>query len=142
MPATLIDELECARLAVAWSFHIDRHANDAVIALFAEDGILHGQAGFDGVGREAILKMLQKRSPNRVTRHVLAAPFIEMTGADEARGVAAFTVYDGFRDQHEGDGPMPLLPAVTVGEFHQTYRRTADGWRIATCRSVPVFKKP
>ena len=141
MNANLLDELECARLVTALSYRLDQHENDAVIALFADDGILHSQAGVDAVGGEAILGLLAKRNPNRVTRHMLAVPFIEMTGPDEARGVAAFTVYEGFRDQHEGSGPMPLLPAVTVGEFHQSYRRTSAGWRIASCRSVPVFKK-
>jgi hypothetical protein len=141
MTSPLLDELECARLAIAWTYHLDRHENDKMVALFAEDAVFHSQAGVDVVGHEGILRVLQKRDPNRVTRHVLAAPYIEMTGPDEARGVSAFTVFDGFKDQHQGSGPMPLLAPVTVGEFHQTYRRTPQGWRIATARSVPVFKK-
>ena len=142
MTATIISELECARLAIAWARFVDLHDNDAVVALFADDGVLHAPGGGEIAGHPAILAALATRSANRVTRHMLAPPLVTMKGADEAHGVICFTVFDGFKDTHEGTGPMPLQPPVTVGEFHQTYRRTEQGWRIASHRNVQVFKQP
>lgn len=141
MTTELLAELECARLAIAWARFVDLHDNAAVVALFADDGVLHAPGGQEIAGHAAILAALGTRSANRVTRHMLAPPFITMTGADEAQGVISFTVFDGFKDTHKGTGPMPLQPPVTVGEFHQTYRRTPDGWRIASHRNVQVFKQ-
>src|SRR5688572_14011297 len=138
---TYADELACTRLAIAWGYHLDRHENSQIAALFAEDGVLHSKTGVDAVGSAAIVAVLGKRDANRVTRHFLAPPFIEVIGENRAQGVIPYTVFEGFRGKDEAQGPMPLLPPVTVGEFRQTYRRTQDGWRIATSRSAPIFKQ-
>ena len=141
MYGTLADELECARLTIAWARYVDLHEDNDVVALFSEDGVLHGPSGQRIEGHAAILSALATRSANRVTRHMLAPPFISLVGPDEAEGVTCFTVFEGFKDQHEGAGPMALRPPVTVGEFHQSYRRTPQGWRIASHRNVQVFKQ-
>jgi hypothetical protein len=72
---------------------------------------------------------------------VLATPLVQLSGPNDAQGIVEFTLYDGLRDQHEGDGPLPLSGPVSVGEFHDTYRRTADGWKITAHRSIGVFRR-
>lgn len=136
------DELACARLASLWTHHIDRHNIEDVIALFAEDGILHGHGGAVLKGRETIRKGLSRRDPNRVTRHVLAPPVVKLTGPDDAEGVAEYILFDAYRDQHPGKDILPIQPALAVGEFHQVYRRLNGTWFIAVHKGQSIFRRP
>jgi ketosteroid isomerase-like protein len=139
---TLLDELECARLTIAWARHVDRQNIPEAVALFTDDCILHSRTGgADTLGREAIGAFLTSHDANRVTRHVAAPPFIEMRGPDTARGVTAYVLYDGQKDSVPEGQPMPLGLPLAMGEFHQTYRRTPQGWRIVTHRSVGLFRR-
>jgi len=139
---SMTDKLACAELASLWTFHIDRHDVDAVVALFAEDAALHGRQGQVLKGREIIRKGLSRRDPNRVTRHVLAPPVIFLTGADTAEGVADYVLFDGFRDHHPGVETLPASAPLAVGEFHQTYCRTDEGWLIASHKGNSIFRRP
>jgi hypothetical protein len=141
MATATADQLECMQLAIAWAYHLDSRSHDRLLALFAEDGVLHSRSGVDAAGTLAIREILQSRDATRVTRHVLSAPFVEMTGPDDARAVSVFTVYDAMEEEQPIVSTLPLRAPVTVGEFHQTFRRTTAGWRIASSRSVPVFKR-
>jgi hypothetical protein len=131
--------MECARLMIAWGHHLDRFHYDEALALFTEDGVLQGPAGKPAVGLEAIRRGLERRDVNRITRHVLSPPHIRLTGPDEAVGVADYILYEARRG--EAPPPFPIAPALSVGEFRQTYRRTADGWRIANLSSISTFRQ-
>lgn len=139
---SLLDELACADMALKWTHNIDRHNIDAVVALFAEDGVLHGPPGVVMKGRDAIRKGLSRRDPNRVTRHVLAPPVITLTGPDAAEGVTEYILFDGYRDQHPGEEALPLSLPLAVGEFHQSYRRVDTGWLITSHAGAGIFRRP
>jgi ketosteroid isomerase-like protein len=140
---TLLDELACCRLVAVWAHRVDRHDIDGVIALFTEDGVLHSRTGGDdAVGAAAIRAFFANHhDANRVTRHVTSPPFIELTGADDAQGITGYVLYEGFKGSTPEGAPLPLTTPLAVGEFHQRYRRTPEGWRIASHRSVSVFRR-
>lgn len=135
------DELACARLASLWTHHIDRHNIEDVVALFAEDAVLHGHGGAVIRGREAIRKGLSRRDPNRVTRHLLAPAVVKLTGRDEAEGVAEYILFDAYRDQHPGLDILPIRTPLAVGEFHQLYRRIDGIWLIAVHKGTSIFRR-
>lgn len=135
------DELACARLASLWTHYIDRHQVEAVVALFAEEGILHGHGGAVLKGRAAIAKGLSRRDPDRVTRHVLAPPVVRLVGENTAEGVAEYILFDGYKSQHPGREILPIQSPLAVGEFHQTYERSAGGWLISAHRGASIFRQ-
>ena len=141
MSQAILDELACARLLSLWTHYIDRHDVDAVVALFTEDGVLHGRTGAAMEGGKQIRSGLSKRDPNRETRHVLAPPIVKLTGPDSAEGIAEYILFDGLKDRHPGDKPLPIELPVGVGEFHQTYRRVGDEWRITSHKGVSIFRR-
>lgn len=53
---------------------------------------------------------------------------IEITGADTARGIWAFT------DRLYMPAGSPFEVLVGFGHYHDTYVREPDGWKIETCR--------
>jgi ketosteroid isomerase-like protein len=139
---SLLDQLACARLTSLWTHYIDRHDIEAAVALFADDGILHSRTGAVLKGHDAIRTGLSKRDSNRVTRHVLAPPTVQLTGPDTAEGIAEYILFDAYKDQHPGKDPLPIESPVGVGEFHQTYRRATDGWQITSHNGASVFRRP
>ena len=61
-----------------------------------------------------------------------------MADSDTASAVTYLQLY-----RHDGEpgrriSPMAGLPEF-VGEYHDTFRRTPDGWRFQTRRFVVVF---
>ncbi|MBK8063807.1 MAG: nuclear transport factor 2 family protein [Betaproteobacteria bacterium] len=78
-----------------------------------------------------------------VTRHVCANLAVEAIDADHARGVMYFLLY---KHDHAAAGtdagkPAPLGPPETLGEYHDEYLRTAEGWRIARRVAKGVFRR-
>ncbi len=53
-------------------------------------------------------------------------PEIELTGTDSATGIWAM------EDELWWPEGGPIVHLHGYGHYHETYRRTADGWRIAT----------
>lgn len=135
------DELACARLASLWAHYIDRHQVEAVVALFAEEGILHGHGGAVLKGRAAIANGLSRRDSDRVTRHVLAPPVVRLVGESKAECVAEYVLFDGYKSQHPGREILPIQLPLAVGEFHQTYERSGDEWLISAHRGISIFRQ-
>lgn len=132
----------CERLALDFAWHVDHRNAEQVAALFAAD------AGFERKGevlqgREAILAAQRKRPAGVVTRHVCANLAVEAIDAEHARGVMYFLLY---KHDHAAAGtdagkPAPLGPPETLGEYHDEYLRTAEGWRIARRVAKGVFRR-
>lgn len=132
-------ERECSRLALAFGLHVDMGEPERCAALFAETGTFE-RAGTVLRGRAAIVQALRGRAPGLRTRHHCLAPFIEVLDCENARGITYYTTY-----RHEApdaiEGAAPLTGPDVIGEFHDTFVMTKDGWRIASRRSVPAFKR-
>ncbi len=132
------DEAACARLLIRSAYCADRHDIEGYLALFSFDAVLHVRGklfrGLDG-----IRGFLQGRDPNRVTRHVLAPPIIQIADDQQASGLAYFTLFDGINPV-PGEALPARLPA-TIGEFKQAYRRESDRWAICSHESIGIFRR-
>lgn len=142
MDKALLGQLACATLTIAWANGLDAHAIEATLDTLSDDAVFHSRAGDTVTGRDAIRTVIAARDPERTTRHVLAPPFILIRDADNATGVTNFVVYDSYVVTGDARASLPLESPVTVGEFHHSYKRTSDGWRISEHRSVGVFRRP
>jgi len=80
-------------------------------------------------GVDAIIEFVSSRLKNAVTIHQLHAPEIEITSEDSARGIWALE--DRLLWSADRPGPRGARYIRGAGHYHELYRRTAKGWRIA-----------
>lgn len=129
-------ERACERLIIAYARYADTCDDENFAALFTDDGRLH--RGTDTVvGREAIRAAMGTRRRDSVVRHLCSNILVDVIDADTASAVSAMTLYRSF-----GSGEMPaaLPPVEMIVDYHDRFRRTADGWRIADRRTVIVYR--
>lgn len=128
-------EVACTRLCTAFANLIDAQAYPRVAALFTPDGCwtrpersLHG--------RDAILKYLLSRPTQVVTRHLCTNIQITPLTDTEAAGMCYVMYFhaDGRAQDLAVPATLPL-----IGEYHDVYALTTEGWRIRDRRIRIVF---
>jgi len=67
-----------------------------------------------------------------VSAHTASMPEIEILSSDEAR--ALWPMSDRLWTQDPSMARLPFKTLEGWGVYHDSYRRTADGWRIASTR--------
>lgn len=130
------DEAECTRLCVDFANHIDARRYEQVLALFTEDGTLD-RMGNALVGHRQIAGFLDARPQDLATRHLCTNIRVEFSSADEAQG-ACYVLF--FRGSPEGSSAVIAEPPSVV-EYHDRYRKTAQGWRIQE-RRIQMAMRP
>jgi hypothetical protein len=114
---------ECTQLANKFCCLADRSDAAGVAYLFTEDGTFE-RGDLRVEGRAAIGKMTASRPSGMMTRHLLTTSLVEAIGDDAAEGTHYCLVFVS------GAGQNAEHPIVR--EYHHRYRRTPDGWRIAS----------
>lgn len=121
----------CGQLAQTFAYGVDRGDIESVVALFTADAtferrgeVLHGQ--------DQIRAALNQRSRSVLTRHLCSPCCVEVLSPDQARGITYFQFH---RHEWPAGAPAegevaPLGAAQAIGEYHDEFVRTADGWRI------------
>jgi hypothetical protein len=95
--------------------------------LFTTDAWLETEGGrFEGV--DAIVAGVSKSMARVTTMHRVTMPEISFTEPDSAE------VIWGQQDVVEIDLPERKMKFAGWGYYHEEYRRTANGWRIASSR--------
>jgi hypothetical protein len=132
----LLIERACERLCVDYARRVD--ARDGSLAdLFTEDAVLT-LVNVDLHGPGEILAYIRRSAEEqRVSRHLCCNITIDVEDVAQARGAADMTYFTG-RPQDGVVRTADLRPAG-VGTYHDVYRLTPDGWRIASRRFAPAF---
>ncbi len=130
-PAATSDDVDAIRRLKARYFRLmDTKQWDEMRSVFTDD--CHFDTTADGApeidGADRFLAMIRRFIEHAVTVHHGHMPEIELTGPDSATGVWAMEDELWFPD----GGPIRHLHGF--GHYHETYRRTPDGWRIASLR--------
>lgn len=132
-------ERACAKLAIAFTNHVDNRRPDEAAEVFAVDGEFE-RRGETLAGREVIRATLKARPATMLSRHLCANLAIDVVDENNARGVVSFAVY--LHNFAEGEqGPAPLRDAEVVGEYHDVYVRTPEGWRIKRRNTTVAFRR-
>lgn len=135
-------ERACERLIVEYSRRVDFGEAESIAELFAPD------ARWEGTellleGREDIRRWFgeRQRLERRVSRHVCTNVAVEILSATEARSLSYLVNYR--HDRREGDGSLPVPTEVPkyVGELHDRFRLTDEGWRFAARRVTVAFAR-
>ena len=83
-------------------------------------------------GRDAIIGQIRLAVDDAATSHQVHTPEIAFESDSHATGVWAM------QDRvvwQTGKSPIPGVASLTgYGQYHETYRRTADGWKFAAIR--------
>jgi len=131
------DYIELSRLVIEHTYRNDSGRPDTVHELYVEDGVLELQ-GTTLRGRQAIAdwgRQLAKNPPWRLIRHVCGNMRFVADGPDAAEGITVLTVY-----MVAGAGAATTVP-LQVGEDHDRFVRTPEGWRLASRRWVELFSR-
>lgn len=128
---------ECRDLVTKLNHYNDHRRSEEAAALFAEDGAWI-RRGRPIRGKAELLASFQ-RGGTRVNRHVGAATLITVQDEDHAEGVTYYLALH--HDPGTGDAklPLPFEPPTTMGEWHDKFVRTPQGWRFAERSTVRVF---
>jgi hypothetical protein len=131
------DYIELSRLVIEHTYRNDSGRPDTVHELYTEDGVLELQ-GTTLRGRKAIAewgRQLAENPPWRLIRHVCGNMRFVADGPGAAEGITVLTVY-----MVAGPGPATTIP-LQVGEDHDRFVRTEEGWRLASRRWVELFSR-
>ena len=123
----------CTELVMGYAIHRDQFNVDAYGALFSEDAVL-SVLGSEYRGREAIRQRLAGARGKEVTRHLMSGVWISVLDTHRATGISYASIYAA------PPGELPLEPVMpAVGEYHDEFQLTEDGWKISRRTFLPVF---
>jgi SnoaL-like domain len=130
------DHVALERLVTEAAWRVDEGRSETLNELFTEDGVLI--LGTNELkGRDAIQtwgRQLDEARTYACIRHVAGNMRFTIVGDNEAEGVTILTV---FMD----DDTSTTVPWV-VGEDHDHFVRTEEGWRFKSRRWTQLFLRP
>ena len=111
--------------------HLDHVDPEGFAGIYTEDAMYKPAAVPEPInGRAAILDWMREYPRDRLGRHLSTNQIVEVLDDDHATGTSYAVV---FRE------PQPRLDQVStkvtprsVAEYYDTFRRTPEGWRIAS----------
>ena len=136
----LLDERDISRLITDYCRFVDFGEAGRIADLFTDDGVWQA-AGVDCRGKDNIAAMFAKRETlsRRTSRHVSTNFSIDIEG-DEARAVSYLINYrPDTGDDSPAVTPAPMADPKFMGDYHDTFRRTQDGWRFVSRRCDLAF---
>jgi uncharacterized protein (TIGR02246 family) len=137
---TVIAEQQCRNLIAALVLAQDRGDAEAAAGLFAADGVWV-RSGKPHAGRDAIRASFDSRDAGTVMRHIASNQLVTVSSPTEATATSYYLVY-----VHKGgDGQAPkvgrLGEPVALGEWHDSFVLTAEGWRFARREGRRVLER-
>lgn len=138
--AQLLDERACERLIIDYTHLVDFGEAARVADLFTTDGVWEA-GGVRMEGQDAIRAgfLARQHVARRTSRHVCSNLAVTRTGPDEATGLSYLVNYRHDAASGVAERPAPAGVPKFVGEYHDRFVRTPDGWRIAHRRCELAF---
>jgi SnoaL-like protein len=135
-PVSETDYVELSRLVIEHAWRTDNGRADTLYELWAEDGELDlGSTTLRG--RRAIAdwgRQLVENPPWLTINHVCGNMRFMKDGSDAAVGSTILIV---FMDANGAKSSVPF----NVGEDHDRFVRTEQGWRFASRRWVELYRR-
>ncbi len=114
----------CTNLVVAYAYHRDQFNADEFSNLFTENAALT-VVGQTWVGRTDIRQRIEGLKTGSTIRHEMSTIRIVPIDADHATGISYVTIYSA------PVGETSVSGFSLMGEYHDDFVRTAEGWRIS-----------
>ena len=134
IPASYAEDVyrDCINLVTDYAYHRDRYDAQQFSALFTENAKLTvGNQTWEG--REDIRKRIEGLDSSSPIRHLMST--IRIVPIDElhASGVSYATIYTSAAGSSSTEG------FAIIGEYHDDFVRTEEGWKIQQRVLHPVF---
>ncbi|WP_249277642.1 nuclear transport factor 2 family protein [Pandoraea sp. PE-S2R-1] len=121
----------CQDLVMRFAACNDRRDPQGLAALFTEKGVLVRPGSDPLVGQAAIAAAYAERPAERLTRHLVGNVLIDVKSATGAIGSSTVLLWSGSTQDVAGPFGRPAQGRQVMGEFEDTFVKTAQGWRIA-----------
>ena len=132
-------EAECTRLMKTFSLCTDTFDYDRALELFVPD-CTFARADERFEGHDGLRFVLNRRNPERITRHILSNIIIHIADENTASGQAYALVF-GHVGPLSGTGEAPLGTPDSLVLFNGGFTRTPEGWRIKSWNIGLSFRK-
>lgn len=138
----LADERACERLVIEYTHLVDFGNAPGIADLFTEDGVWRTDE-FSMDGQDEIRAGFGRRQgvTRRQSRHVCTNIVITVDG-DTATGLCYLVNYRHDSVSGTAEKPAPADVPKYVGEYHDTFVRTAAGWRFQDRFCEMTFVRP
>lgn len=133
----LMIRFACSALIADYAYYVDHREFNKAVALFTEDGRIE-RPDLISDGRKEIEENWTSRPASVVTCHVCSPPSFRDIAPDRATAVTYFTLY---HLHHAGPGPAPMGDPIALGEFHDVFVATQQGWRFKSRKVTAVLKR-
>jgi hypothetical protein len=134
----MLIEHSCCRLIHKYAFGIDHRDIEGFVNIFTKDAsyklALEPKAL---IGHDAIRKWLTNYPPDMLVRHVPSTMVVDVIDANNAVGTSYTAVYK--QPHHSGDKPSGRTLPRGVVEYHDTFVRAPEGWRIKARENIFLF---
>lgn len=126
----LLIEHACSKLVLQTAAFADAGQAARLAALFTTDGLLVRPSAAPLEGRQAIEASYAERSSNRITRHLITNTLVDVESASRAQAVSSVLLWSASADDEPDRLGRQARGPQVVGEFHDTFALTDEGWRI------------
>lgn len=132
-PVSDDDYVQLSRLVIEHAWRADHGRADTIHELYADDAEVDAWTVRGKEAIRALGKQIADAPPWQAIRHVCGNMRFVKRGPDEAEGTTVLTIF-----MVAGDEAGTALP-FRVGEDHDHFVRTKDGWRFLHRRHVELF---
>jgi len=123
---------DCANLVTDYAYFRDRFDAVEFSNIFTEDASLSvGSQTWEG--RDNIRARIEGLDKSGTIRHLMSTIRIEPIDDLHATGVSYATIYTSTAGSNSTEG------FAIIGEYHDSFVLTDDGWRISSRELKPVF---
>jgi hypothetical protein len=133
-------EQDCRDLVAAVTQRGDRRDIAGAGALFADDGTWV-RGGRTYMGPAGVAESYDRLPATQFTRHMSANCVVTVRDADHAEAITYYVAYHHDPGVDAPAFPLPLDPPFSLGEWHDQFVRTPDGWRIAHRETRRLFER-
>ena len=134
-------EQACTKLMNQFAVYNDQARFAELAALFTENARYARPIAPDTIidGRSNIQATFEARPKDRVGRHIISNTVIEVQSADRATGICYALLFSGQADKPAAKLGLQAQSPQLVGEFHDEFVLTADGWKFQQRQGRIIF---
>lgn len=126
----MLIEHECGKLQKLYGIYADQLEDERFADLFAPDASITVPEQPPFQGREKLRDgILQMRALGLIYRHVMSNDVVNVIDENRAEGICYLMAFNSAA-QPDASGGRPMEMATSIGEYHDTFRRTDKGWRF------------
>ncbi len=131
----------CRSLVTEYAIARDRPNPDAYANTFARDGTLElPDQIFEG--RNQIRDRLLASAQTSRSRHFMSTTQINVLSNRRATGIAYAVIYVEPLSATDDAASLPTSGPRAIGEYHDEFELTDEGWKFRSRKFVPIFSQP